>query len=71
MARATYVARVCRYNPEEDDHGDFKESLPLEGDIGGPHVLRNPVLFSEALLAHDVYVCLEHPSGALPPESAI
>jgi len=23
---------------------------------------------SEALLAHDVYVCLERPSGALPPE---
>ena len=26
------------------------------------------VLLSEALLAHDVYVCLERPSGALPPE---
>ena len=26
------------------------------------------VLLSEALLAHDVYVCLERPSGDLPPE---
>ena len=31
-------------------------------------MLRTPVLFSEALLALDVYVCLERPSGALPPE---
>ena len=29
---------------------------------------RIPVLLSEALLVHDVYVCLERPSGALPPE---
>ena len=28
-----------------------------------------PVLLKEALLAHDVYVCLERPSGALPPET--
>ena len=28
-----------------------------------------PVLLREALLAHDVYVCLERPSGALPPET--
>ena len=27
------------------------------------------VRLSEALLAHDVYVCRERPSGALPPES--
>jgi hypothetical protein len=27
-----------------------------------------PVLFSEALLAHDVYRRFERPSGALPPE---
>ena len=31
-------------------------------------MLRTPVLLSEALLAHDVYVCLECASGALPPE---
>jgi len=31
-------------------------------------VLRTPVLLSEALLAHHVYVCLERPSGALPIE---
>ena len=30
-------------------------------------MLLTPVLHSEALLAHDVYVCLKHPSGALPP----
>ena len=30
-----------------------------------------PVLLSEALLAHDVYVCLERPSGALPPAVAL
>jgi len=34
----------------------------------GPHVQWTPVLLSEALLAHDVYVCLECPSGALPPD---
>jgi len=34
-------------------------------------VLRTPVLLSEALLAHDVCVYLERPSGALPPESRI
>ena len=27
-----------------------------------------PVLLSEALLARDVYVCLERPIGALPPD---
>ena len=40
----------------------------LTGDQDGAHVLRTPVLLSEALLAHDVYVCLECSSGALPPE---
>ena len=30
-----------------------------------------PVLLSEALLAHDVDVCLERPNGALPPEDHI
>ena len=34
----------------------------------GPHVLRIPALLSKALLAHDVYVCFERPSGALPPD---
>ena len=28
------------------------------------------VLLSEALLAHDVFVCLERPSGALPPDDS-
>jgi len=37
----------------------------MRGDIG-PHVLRTPVLLSESLLAHDIYVCLERLSGALP-----
>ena len=27
----------------------------------GPRVLRTPVLLSETSLAHEVYVCLEHP----------
>ena len=31
-------------------------------------MLRTPVLLSEALLADNVDLCLEHPSGALPPE---
>ena len=30
--------------------------------------MRTLVLLGEALLAHDVYVCLERPIGALPPE---
>jgi len=34
----------------------------------GTHVLRTPVLPNEALHAHDVYECLERPSGALPRE---
>jgi len=29
-----------------------------------------PVLLSEALLTHDVNMCLERPSGALPPDTA-
>jgi hypothetical protein len=33
-----------------------------------PHVQWTPVLLSKALLAHGVYVCLERPSGARPPE---
>ena len=33
-----------------------------------PHAQWTSVLLSEALLAHDVYVCLECPSRALPPE---
>jgi len=40
----------------------------LIGDIS-PHVQWTSVLVSEALLAHGVYVRLERPSGALPPES--
>ena len=46
---------------------DFTQSRPLHGDIG-LHVLRIPVLLSQAVLAHDVYVCLDRPRGALPPE---
>jgi len=34
-----------------------------------PHVQWTSVLLSETLLAHDFYVCLERPSGALPPDS--
>ena len=30
----------------------------------------DPVLLREALLAHDVYVCLERPSGTLPLEAS-
>ena len=37
----------------------------------GPHVLRTPVLLSEAFLAHDVHVCLESPSGALPTDTQL
>ena len=33
-------------------------------------MLRIPVLLSEAPLAHDIYVYLEHSSGALPPDIA-
>ena len=33
-----------------------------------PHMQWTLVLLSEALLAHDVYVCLERPIGALSPE---
>jgi len=33
-------------------------------------MLRTPALLSEALLAHDVIVCLERSSGALSPDSA-
>ena len=32
---------------------DFTQSRPLQG-VTGPHVLRTPVLLSDALLAHDV-----------------
>ena len=32
-----------------------------------PHVQQTPVLLSEVILAHDIYVSLERPSGALPP----
>ena len=49
------------------DRSDFTQSRLLAGDIG-PHVLQTPVLLSEALLAHHVDVCLERPSGALPPD---
>ena len=40
------------------------------GDSGGraPHVQWTPVLLSEASLAHDVYLCVERPSGAFPPQ---
>ena len=31
-------------------------------------MLRPPFVLSEAVLAHDVYVCLECPSGAPSPE---
>ena len=31
-------------------------------------MLRIPALLSGALLAHDIYRCLERPGGALPPE---
>jgi hypothetical protein len=51
----------------QDDRSDFTQSRPLHGDII-PHVQWTLVLLSEALLAHDVYVCLERPSGALPPQ---
>ena len=44
------------------------ESKSKSGDAIGLHVLRTTVLLSEALLSHDVYVCLERPSGALPLE---
>ena len=52
----------------QDDRSDFTRSRPLQENIGS-HVLRTSVPLSEALLAHDVYVCLERPNGALPPES--
>jgi hypothetical protein len=55
------------HDPVQDDRSDFTQPCPLLGDTG-PNVLRTPVLLSEALLAHDVYMCLERPSGALPPE---
>ena len=42
--------------------------LGMQPRVGWPYRLQTPVLHSEALLAHDVYVCLERPSGALPPE---
>ena len=38
------------------------------GDIS-PHVQWTPVLLSEALLAYDNYVCIQRPSGALPPDA--
>ena len=34
-------------NPVKDDRSNFTQSRPLQGDIG-PHVLRTPVLLSEA-----------------------
>ena len=40
----------------------------IQGDIS-PHVRWTPVLLSEALLVHNVFVCFERPSGALPPAS--
>ena len=43
----------------------------LSGDTDiSPHAKWTPVLLSEALRAHNVYVCLERPSGALPPDPA-
>ena len=51
-----------------DDSSDFTQPRPLSRDIG-PHVLWTPVLLGAALLAHDVFLCLERPSGALPPET--
>ena len=42
-------------------------NMPLQGDIS-PHVQWSSVFLSEALLAHDGHVCIERPSGALPPE---
>ena len=51
----------------QDDWSDFTQSRPLYGGIG-PHLLRTPVLLSDALLAHDVHVCPERPSSALPPD---
>ena len=44
------------------------ESKSKSGDTIGLHMLWTPVLLSEALLAHDVDVCLERPSRALPLE---
>ena len=64
-ARGAPVPR--RYSPVRDDQSDFTQSSPLQGDIS-PHVQWTPVLLSEALLADDVYVCLERPSGVLPPQ---
>jgi len=59
--------RLWGYNPVQDDWSDVAQSRPLHGDIG-PHVLRTLVLLRENLLGHDVYVYLERPLGALPPE---
>jgi len=50
-----------------DGRSDFTQPRSLYGDIS-PQVQWTPVLLSEALLAHYVYVCLERLSGALPPE---
>ena len=47
-------------------NSDFAQSYPFERNIG-PHVLWTPVLLSQVVLAHDVYVCLERPSQTLSP----
>ena len=65
---AIYLSRwVLGYNSLWNDRSHLTQSRLLQGDTG-PHVQWTPVLLSEALLAHDVCVCLERPSGALPPE---
>jgi len=56
------------YNPMQDDWIDFTQSRPLHEDIV-PHVQWTSVLLSETLPEHDVNVCLERPSGALPPDT--
>ena len=58
------------FNLQVEASASSLDSAPL--DAG--HLRREgttPVLISEALLAHDVCVCLERPSGALPPESGV
>ena len=55
---------------EESPVGILRAGLRvLEVEDKNLHGQWTPVLPSEALLAHDVYVCLERPSGALPPEA--
>jgi len=56
------VPTLWGYNPVSDNQRDFTQSRPLYEDTG-PHVLLTHFRLSKALLAHDVYACLERPSG--------